>query len=926
MNSLIESLNAVGDRWLSFAGPMLIQSSILIVLLFALDLGFRCKLRPAIRYALWLIVLVKLLLPPSFALPTSAAWWLRPTRTLPAPKPEPVFVTYSSAPLAPTVEPALPAQLPPAPHLHGSGWMLIACAAVGLGLFFTVLSRWGHLARRIRSTADASETLNEILDEVRCALGFTTRVQIRLTSDTISPAVCGLWSPVILLPRVLAEQFTRAELRSVLLHELMHLKRWDIWVNCVQILLQIVYWWHPLLWIANARIRRVREEAVDDAVMLALRDDASNYAPTLIQVAKLAFVRPRLSLGLVGIIESHSALRQRIERLVNFPTPRRAGISFVSILGIAALTATAVPMAEAPPKQLPAANKAPLEIRSDSATFNTAIGQATFSNNVVVAKGSNLLLTADNVTVNRNSGTITAAGNVNLIQDTNTVKGDQLDLKVRAFFFDPEKFMTAFGIPNAPADSADKAALTNFLAAAGIDIDLDLTKRSVSGKVSGKNVFYGPNRLMLRATAEELDAAQKLLESSGVLTLGHSGSPGSATPEKLGASELIQEGRLLIASGKLDEAEAKFKQATDLDPQNEAAAFYLSETHRMRENKPATFKPTSAPFQSNSNQASNSFHVRLFKLAPNSAFVARLQEEGLLDPAFSSALASGDSSKVRALVQTGLIAKFAKAGVDLRPETGKNIYWDDRASTLLIRATPLDLDTIESVVVELNISPPQILVRTKIIELPEKIAKQIWARWAPTNSEGAEPWSGVLSPSQTKDLLKQLESLGSVAKLINSPSVTTLSGRQAQIQTLDTRFIYYGVSNGLPAAQQYPLGMTLDLIPSLAPDDQSIQLTVTPTFMEFLGYEDSKGRVSTKDQLNPPKPPTPHFRVRQINIDTTLLDGSTLMLGRPSVKEVVVRNQESQSEPLTEDSQRNLLVLVTPTLMTPTGERMHPDQ
>src|SRR4029077_3963657 len=131
---------------------------------------------------------------------------------------------------------------------------------------------------------------------------------------TMSPAVCGLFRPVILLPRALAERLSPAQLRVVLLHEIFHLRRGDVWVNCAQSLLQIVYWWHPLLWVANARIRRVREEAVDDVVMLTLRDDAENYAPRLLGVAKLAFSRPLVSLGLVGILESRGALRQRIER------------------------------------------------------------------------------------------------------------------------------------------------------------------------------------------------------------------------------------------------------------------------------------------------------------------------------------------------------------------------------------------------------------------------------------------------------------------------------------------------------------------------------------------------------------------------------------------------------------------------------------
>ena len=80
MNALIEALNAWADHALRFAWPMLWQSSLLIALLFALDLLMRRKVRPAVRYALWLVVLVKLLLPPSLAFPTSAGWWLRPAK------------------------------------------------------------------------------------------------------------------------------------------------------------------------------------------------------------------------------------------------------------------------------------------------------------------------------------------------------------------------------------------------------------------------------------------------------------------------------------------------------------------------------------------------------------------------------------------------------------------------------------------------------------------------------------------------------------------------------------------------------------------------------------------------------------------------------------------------------------------------------
>jgi beta-lactamase regulating signal transducer with metallopeptidase domain len=344
MDLLIETPNAWADHALRFAWPMLWQSSLLIGLLFALDMLMRRKLRPALRYALWLVVLVKLVLPPSLAVPTSPGWWLRPARTVPAePRRTTVVVTYG-----PSDSPAFPVAAtpvfvaPPRPHLSPAAWAFSGEVAVGIGLLAWMLRRWYQVARDARRATAAPARLSELLPELRSPL------RLRLTDHPHSPAVCGLFRPVILLPRSLAEQLPPTQLRAVLLHELLHLRRGDVWVNCAQALLQILYWWHPLLWLANARIRRVREEAVDDAVMLALNEDADAYAPTLLEVARLALHRPLATLGLIGILESHSSLRQRIERLMDFRPPRKAGLTLGSALAVLGFAALAVPMGEAP--------------------------------------------------------------------------------------------------------------------------------------------------------------------------------------------------------------------------------------------------------------------------------------------------------------------------------------------------------------------------------------------------------------------------------------------------------------------------------------------------------------------------------------------------------------------------------------------------
>lgn len=118
-------------------------------------------------------------------------------------------------------------------------------------------------------------------------------------------------------------------------------------------MLQIAYWWNPLVWLAGARIRNLREQAVDDAVVLALKQDADSYALTLLDIAKRALNRPLASLGLIGILESHSALAKRIERLIRLTPPKRSGLTAFSILGIVIFGAIAIPAGQPPAAPAP---------------------------------------------------------------------------------------------------------------------------------------------------------------------------------------------------------------------------------------------------------------------------------------------------------------------------------------------------------------------------------------------------------------------------------------------------------------------------------------------------------------------------------------------------------------------------------------------
>jgi len=76
MNAIVETLNAAGRAFVDFALPMLIQSSLLIVALLLFDLVLRRRVRAVFRYWVWMLVLVKLVLPPSLGSPVSVGTWL----------------------------------------------------------------------------------------------------------------------------------------------------------------------------------------------------------------------------------------------------------------------------------------------------------------------------------------------------------------------------------------------------------------------------------------------------------------------------------------------------------------------------------------------------------------------------------------------------------------------------------------------------------------------------------------------------------------------------------------------------------------------------------------------------------------------------------------------------------------------------------
>lgn len=388
--SVLTSLHAAGPAALDWARAMFVQSSLLILLLLLVEFGLRQRLRAVTRCGLWMLVLLKLLLPPSFALPSSPAYWLLrndPEATINT-TPTATAVTSTRISLATDRDgnanldhaaSGLPALTP------ASGFLLI-WAAGALALAFRLVWRTRIALRVLRHTNPASPELQSLTDAVGVGLGLRRPVPARTLADTVTPAVCGWFRPVILLPARLVTQLPPPALRAVLIHELTHIRRHDVAVNLLQAVLQVLYWWHPLVWLANARLRQAREEAVDEAVAVAMGGDTETYPATLVEVARLVRVAPRLNLGLVGMFESRGSLQQRIQRLLAATVPGSARLGGRGLAAIVAFAALVLPMAKAQPKARPAseapATAAPSGVGVGAASRAGAPGTAEFGSDV----------------------------------------------------------------------------------------------------------------------------------------------------------------------------------------------------------------------------------------------------------------------------------------------------------------------------------------------------------------------------------------------------------------------------------------------------------------------------------------------------------------------------------------------------------------
>lgn len=157
----------------------------------------------------------------------------------------------------------------------------------------------------------------ERLTALTARFGICRKICLRLSPSIDVPLTFGVFKPYLLLPPSALLGIAPAQLEALIAHELAHIRRKDALINYVQICVETVLFYHPVVWWLSAQIRTVREQCCDDLAVQVI-DDRALYARALFSMEELRASTLHLALGAKGE-ESHmtnSNLVYRIRRVL----------------------------------------------------------------------------------------------------------------------------------------------------------------------------------------------------------------------------------------------------------------------------------------------------------------------------------------------------------------------------------------------------------------------------------------------------------------------------------------------------------------------------------------------------------------------------------------------------------------------------------
>ncbi|HEY6370005.1 MAG TPA: M56 family metallopeptidase [Candidatus Sulfotelmatobacter sp.] len=297
------------------------------------------------RYWLWLAASVKFLIP--FSLLVSIGSYLAWPHAAPRPSGglyvavEAISQPFSEPALAmPAMAQAAPAAVPPS-LLHWLPALLVAFWFCG---FVVVLCAWCVRWRRISAALRESAPLRAgreaaALRRLERMAGTRKPIDIVLSRASLEPGIFGIVRPVLIWPEGISRHLEDAHLEAILAHEVWHVRRRDNLAAALHMVVEALFWFHPLVWWLGARMVEERERACDEEVV-ELGSERQVYAESILKVCEFCVGSPLACVsGVTG-----SDLKRRMVYIMTKRIARKLDFGRKLLLSTAGVLALALPL------------------------------------------------------------------------------------------------------------------------------------------------------------------------------------------------------------------------------------------------------------------------------------------------------------------------------------------------------------------------------------------------------------------------------------------------------------------------------------------------------------------------------------------------------------------------------------------------------
>ncbi|CAM3827781.1 M56 family metallopeptidase [Marinicrinis lubricantis] len=201
-------------------------------------------------------------------------------------------------------------------------WISFIMLAWVLGiifLFMYIFVSHRNFVRKVNSGALISDRrILQLFDQCKHSMHVRKNISLIKTNVINSPTLYGSIHPRLLLPEDTLHTFTNKELTYIFFHELAHFKRKDIPVNWLMTSLLILHWFNPILWYGCFRMREDQEMACDALALSFINpNESTHYGYTIIKLLE-NYSRSPSTPGVANFSGNKSQLKRRINMIALF--------------------------------------------------------------------------------------------------------------------------------------------------------------------------------------------------------------------------------------------------------------------------------------------------------------------------------------------------------------------------------------------------------------------------------------------------------------------------------------------------------------------------------------------------------------------------------------------------------------------------------